>query len=331
MRFTLVGILAVLLLGFSASAWADPADCHLNQISELTFRMVRGQPVTEVRLNGKVVHAVLDTGASRTVLSAQGAARLGLAVTWLPAADPIMGVGGMVMTGMAKVGTLTLGAWQAESVSLMVAGNPNFAPGIEMLIGQDVFSQADVELDFAHNTFRFFQPDGCDGVPLAYWADTYAEAVMKAPRGKRRGSNEVFVRLNGHELPAILDTGAATSIVHDVLAHQVGVHEDDDDVVASGKARGVGAATTQIWRGTFDSFGIGDEEVRHVHLNFGSFAPKEDRDMVRIAIPMLLGMDFIRSHRIYVANSQNKLYFTNVSMPIFDTTKPATPQAAPGP
>ena len=37
---------------------------------------------------------------------------------------------------------------------------------------------------------------------------------------------------------------------------------------------------------------------------------------------MLLGADFFLSHRVYVANSQNKLYFTYGGGPVFDFSKP---------
>jgi hypothetical protein len=35
------------------------------------------------------------------------------------------------------------------------------------------------------------------------------------------------------------------------------------------------------------------------------------------SLAMVLGMDFIRSHRIFIANSQDRIYFTNVAKPVF--------------
>ena len=43
---------------------------------------------------------------------------------------------------------------------------------------------------------------------------------------------------------------------------------------------------------------------------------------------MLLGVDFFLSHRIYVARSQNKLYFTYNGGPVFNLTTSSTPKQA---
>ena len=47
--------------------------------------------------------------------------------------------------------------------------------------------------------------------------------------------------------------------------------------------------------------------------------------------PMLLGLDFLRAHRVLVAHSQRKLYFTYVGGPVFQTTGPTSRRAGPRP
>ena len=65
---------------------------------------------------------------------------------------------------------------------------------------------------------------------------------------------------------------------------------------------GLGARPEQTWLAPFDSFNIGDEEIQQTKLRFGdlSFAETD----------MLIGADFFLSHRVFVASSQRKLYFT---------------------
>jgi hypothetical protein len=63
---------------------------------------------------------------------------------------------------------------------------------------------------------------------------------------------------------------------------------------------------------------LGDEEMRNVRLRFGDFS-MDGGDM-------LLGADFFLSHRVYVANSQDKLYFTYNGGPPFDLTTLASPR-----
>src|SRR5262249_26060507 len=46
-------------------------------------------------------------------------------------------------------------------------------------------------------------------------------------------------------------------------------------------------------------------------------------------LDMLLGADFFLSHRIYVANSQNRVYFTYNGGPVFNLNAPKTAAAEP--
>jgi hypothetical protein len=44
---------------------------------------------------------------------------------------------------------------------------------------------------------------------------------------------------------------------------------------------------------------------------------------------MLLGADFLRSHRVLVSHSQRKIYFTYVGGPIFQTARAPEPRGTP--
>ena len=56
--------------------------------------------------------------------------------------------------------------------------------------------------------------------------------------------------------------------------------------------------------------------MHNVRLRFANFSMDEG--------DMLLGADFFLSHRVYVANSQDKLYFTYNGGPPFDVTSPSS-------
>lgn len=62
---------------------------------------------------------------------------------------------------------------------------------------------------------------------------------------------------------------------------------------------------------------IGDEEIRNARLRFGDLG----------VVDMLLGDDFFLSHRVYVANSQHKLYFTYNGGPVFALNRPGKESA----
>ncbi|MBB6251620.1 retropepsin-like aspartic protease [Nitrospirillum iridis] len=319
---------------------AAPSDCHLTKVAELAVRLDGGRPVVEGTLNGQPIRVAVSTGSYKTILSEAAARRLGLEVTPLPMAHHVITPGrGVREIGSAPVQSLSIGGWQAENLTMEVVPI-HFGKDVDLSLGQDIFSQADVELDLAHDTIRFFHPQGCDDVPLAYWADTYAEATMQyAQNERRRFSNRVPVRLNGHEFLARLSTGTVYSTLSDTIAHQAGVYEGNPGVTTLGMVGPSDHEKYPLSVGTFDSFTIGDETVSNVKLRFTRFNPDFISDVGRQVWGLILGMDFIRSHRIYIANSQDKLYFTNVSRPVFDTQSPAlqtpppqtpAPQTAPG-
>jgi hypothetical protein len=63
---------------------------------------------------------------------------------------------------------------------------------------------------------------------------------------------------------------------------------------------------------SFLSFKVGDEEIHNAHLRVGD---------TREGTDMLLGADFFLSHRIYMSNTQHKLYFTYNGGRVFSASR----------
>jgi hypothetical protein len=83
-------------------------------------------------------------------------------------------------------------------------------------------------------------------------------------------------------------------------------------VEPAGQGSGLGSRWVETWIATFPSLKIGDEEIRNARLRFADLGE----------IDMLLGADFFLSHRIYVASSKGKLYFTYNGGPVFNLASP---------
>jgi hypothetical protein len=82
-----------------------------------------------------------------------------------------------------------------------------------------------------------------------------------------------------------------------------------DGAVPSGKVRGFGFDPPDSWIAPVESFALGREQISHTRLRF------IDKDTV--GEDMLLGFDFFQSHRVFVAYSQRKVYFTYNGGPVF--------------
>ena len=86
-------------------------------------------------------------------------------------------------------------------------------------------------------------------------------------------------------------------------------------MTTAGCSVGVGRKPVDYWSGQFESFAIGNEVVRNPTLRFGEVLTSTGPfvDVPR----MVLGVDFLRAHRVYVARSQRKLYFTYTGGTVF--------------
>ena len=98
------------------------------------------------------------------------------------------------------------------------------------------------------------------------------------------------------------------------------------------------------WVGRFDSFSLGGETVKGgVRMQVADLFVDDSRKITGSILPMrptdtpevLLGADFFRSHRVLIANSQGRVYFSPIGGSPFLTRAeavelPSPKQVAPG-
>jgi Flp pilus assembly protein TadD/predicted aspartyl protease len=211
-------------------------------------------------------------------------------------------------------------------VAFVVAGN-DLPAGAAGVIGQNVFRIADVEYDLANGIIRLMRPKDCADRALAYWAQSAGKPYTMIDiewATARDPHTQGVATLNGQKIRVLFDTGAGYSTLTLAAAARAGITPASAGVVKGGQWTGAGRGTVKTWIGPFASFKIGEEEIQNTRLRFA------DSDLVADA-DMLLGADFFLSHRIYVASSQRKLYFTYNGGPVFNlrTASAAAAQAAP--
>jgi tetratricopeptide (TPR) repeat protein len=211
-----------------------------------------------------------------------------------------------------------------------LVASPQLYGEVDGLLGDNFLSFADVEFDLANGAIRMFKPLGCSSQSvLAYWAPASGVAgVDIEPAEAPNFKIVVRVQVNGHSMRAILDSGAGRSFITRVAAKEAGVTPADAGARPGGAGGGIGRNRFDTWIATFKSFKIGQEEIKNAQLSIG------DTDVP--SADMLLGADFLLSHRVYVANSEHKLYFTYIGGPVFNlnqddrpTPDPSTAAAAP--
>ena len=218
----------------------------------------------------------------------------------------IVGVGGETQVEAAYIEEFKIGQATRKGWRVIVAGEKDLGESIAFILGDDFFSQVDVEFDLAHNAVRLFQPKDCNSASLAYWApDDHSDVAIE--RVDDFHPQIVLTALiNGQPLKALLDSGSPTSVLTKSAAARLGVTPETPGVVATGSAIGVGPNAIDSWIGPFESVVIGNERIRDTTIRFADLYNSNAPHLH----PMLLGVDFLRSHRVFVAHSQRKMYFT---------------------
>jgi len=319
---------AGLALTWGVAAAADSA-CKLVQIADLPVRLVKGKLIVDGAINGQKMGIVIDTGAVMTLMLRQAADRLKLERRDARGYR-IFGIGGETKAESVLIDDFRIGQASRKGWRMLVAGERDFGEEFAVFLGEDFFSQVDVEFDLAHNAVRLFQPKHCDGVSLAYWTTEEPREVAIEPIYDYAPRILLTVQINRQPVKAMLDSGAGGSILTRADAERVGVTPQTAGVVAVESGHGLGPKQVNVWMGPFDSVVIGNEAINHTHIPFGDLYKDETYTSIgsRLANsvdpdqPMLLGADFLRSHRVLVSHSQRKMYFTYIGGPVFAVMRP---------
>jgi len=295
-------------IAMQANSASGTSSCKLVQIDQWLIRFSRNRwLVIEGAINGHKVGILLDTGATRTMIFRPVAERLGLMMRPLRNSY-VSGFGGISFIESTQVGEFRIGESTRRNWHMMVAGEHDPGDGIGVVLGEDFFQNVDVEFDLANRAVRLFQPRNCNGTSLAYWTTGPAQQVEMEWLDPERPRIIVPVRVNGHPIEALFDTGAANSMLNKIAAARLGVRPDTPGVVSGGTFVGVGEKSSNVWVGPFESFEIGNEAIKTTTIPFGD-TPTD--------IQMVLGMDFLLAHRLLVSHSQRKIYFTYSGGPVF--------------
>ena len=307
------GTLFVLLALAAAATLATMAadgKCQLVKIAEWPLRSDLYRPAVDATINGQKVGVLLDTGANLSYIRRSAADKLGL--TRFPKRGYYMsGIGGESRVEEARVDEFRIGQAAYKNWVALVAGEQQFPGDLAVLLGYDFFHQMDVEFDLPNNVVRLFDALGCERASLGYWS-AQAEQLPLEP-----GKYILFtVHINGKPFLAQLDSGASLSTLSRESALQLKVTSQTPGVAADG---------CSTWIAPFEGFRIGDEVIRSPRLRFADLWQPEPtgRTIARRLndLPdMLLGVDFLRTHRVFVAHSQGKLYFSYSGGTVFPTT-----------
>ncbi|MEC4594373.1 aspartyl protease family protein [Nitrospirillum amazonense] len=295
------------------------SSCKLLKVGTLPLQMDGNVVLVKSVVNGKPAYFRVVTGSNVSVISVQALAQLGQTTRTKVLAPEYFSLDWITLD------SLDLGDWAAKDVRILSGPYGTLSDDYEVvgLLGMDILGKFDVEFDVAHGKIVLYQPQGCETAELAYWSNSYSLAEM-APDPAPRAHIRLFATLNGQQVPAQLASGVSISHLDEALARKLGAEViPPPDDAAQDPLRGPVAM--------LDTLALGDEAVRHAKLRIGNLYKQasvwrgqlQNTSYDKDHVPLYLGVDFLKSHRLYVAFSQRKVYFTYEGGAIFQTVGPS--------
>ncbi len=253
-----------------------------------------------VKINGKDTRFILDTGAFFNIMSSANASSLGLKLEPAPFGFRISGIGGVANIQQAHVKEFGILDTTLKNVDFIVGGT-DIGDG---LLGANLLDFADLEIDLAQGKLTLFKADHCDKASLAYWVKDGSYNVADIEPASTESDRRTFfsVTINGKKVRAVLDSGASATVLSRDAAKRAGINLSAPDAEA-GSSYGIGAKKVKTWTVNIDSFSVGSETIQHSQMQVMDGRMGDNTDM-------LLGVDFLLAHHMFIANGKKKAYFT---------------------
>jgi tetratricopeptide (TPR) repeat protein/predicted aspartyl protease len=323
-----LGCLAAVTAFFASTAIAA-GSCQLQQLGTMPVDMPGGIPLVWTRINGAKARFLVDTGQFYSTIARDAASQYHLDVdTPMNGSFSLVGAGGSEKAYVTTVAKFEFLGMPLSKIQFLVI-NGGAGGNLAGRIGQNLLRISDVEFDLANGAVRFFKPVGCNDHPLAYWAVSTPYSFVKLESMNVQASQlRSDVMINGHRMTTWFVTGISRSMLSLDAAERAGIRPDSPGVKFLG-VNTIDGRPLKEWAAPIAVFQIGDEKVMNTHLLITEYDPAASE-----AFPdLMLGSDFFLSHRVYVAYSQRKLYFTYNGGPLFNLNLPgyATAVATPAP
>ena len=293
------------------SSSADAA-CSIGKIAELKITMDGSRPMLDAKVNGMRGKFTVDSSSFYNIVSGAGASRSGLRLKPPPAWLAAKGPDGKPLLSIGVANDFVVDDLHFKNIEFLAGGNE--LAGSDGVVGQPMFQGYDVEYDLANRVIRLMRPENCGDASLAYWTSPQQpySVVDINPTTSAQPFVSGVAQLDGTQIRVLFDTGANASRISPQAAKQAGLKLNAAELGEPGTSTGMGRPTVKTYGAPFGTLKVGDEEILNPHLRVGD---------TREGTDMLLGADFFLSHRIYVSNSQHKVYFTYNGGTVFSASR----------
>lgn len=308
--------------------------CDLQRVASLSVTPAAdGLLAVPVTVSGAPIEMLLDTGAERGVIDISVTQKLGLTPLKIYTRPPQFNVPGAPFLSMVqftapdfylsngtkldhfvRVPTVDMGAAHFNTVEFLLAKFDTEDGKILGIAGSNLLRNFDVEVDPRGGKVNLFSPQHCPD-KVVYWAGAYSDLPAKI---SFNGQIQIEVSLDGHEMSAVLDTGAARTTLNQIAARRI----FDLDFESPSVERISGNSLDAVYRRRFHALVAGNGlEVKNpqIYLTPDKIAQRQMAKALDSgstgaenygSATLVLGMDVLSQLHFYIAYREQKVYFT---------------------
>ena len=305
-----LGLTLALAIGCASAAYCDPAappaaapNCALGLAAALPMTTEpNGTVAVPVKLADHDLLFEIDTGSIFSSIKYQSAWFLRLKQFPIESAK-FSFIANVKVTNYTILPDFSLGQLHIASRPFLLDPNALLSPDSDGLLGPDILSNFDVDLDFAGGTLKLISPDHCPG-QVVYWTKGGYSQIPMQVDGFRQIS--VPVDLDGKSVTAILDTGSYRSIMSAGMAKSVfGIDDKNPAAKSLGSLAINGTGGLAAFRYPFSKLTFGGVTVNNPDLMV-----LPDEAVGGANSPLLVGISILRQLHLYIAYKEQTLYVT---------------------
>jgi predicted aspartyl protease len=268
-----------------------------------------------VTINDTQGEMQIDTGSAvGTIIDTPFAEKAGVGRDASGASMDIIGVNGKTLSSsvLGHVRKLLLGDIPAQDWEFPIMDIGDTLPDKTRsagILGGDLLSYFDIEIDIPAGIVRLWRPQGCDQIDPSGWkGDFDAIPMQRESSTDLTGGKAISIPiwLDGAFLRATVDTGSdGVLLLSREAALKAGVTAEELSHDPVSKTFGL-TGSVDIRFHAFHDFLVGSEEFHNVTI------PVQDRINRDGGDDALLGMGFLGKHRIWISYKTGTLFLQKI-------------------
>jgi predicted aspartyl protease len=277
----------------------DFETCGLRPRAQIPVEMHNNVPLVRATIKGMPASLILDTGADSMVLTERALNRLGLQTdsTHILSGH---GAGGESRFYAGRLRGLEIAGIPVPDHQVRVLPSSSPLGGQEVidgLFGTSVLSVFEIDLDLPHRQVTLYAGHMCPQTVVPVWPGPYATIDASA---STRGRFLIPVEVNGKPLRALIDTGAAVSLIASDVAAELGVTPEMLVHDTTTRLVGTGPMAPLARQHRFDSISIGGETYANPML-LVTERPEPEIDVI-------IGSDYLSGRRLWLSYARKRVF-----------------------